>query len=130
MSLRFYRCAPHWAVPGPRIGWAISCTLVELWPAQWLGACLAAPIVSDAAGAPQGGAAAFSGRVNVGDHILAIDGAPTKDITEDTIRRWFIGEPGTAIVLKIQDALTREVAAPPAHPSCKRTSRQGWAPRR
>lgn len=62
--------------------------------------------------ASQGGAAAFSGRVQVGDVVVTIDGQPTGMIHPDTIRQWFVGEPGTALVLVLADPHSGQVGLP------------------
>ena len=60
----------------------------------------------------QGGAAAFSGRVQIGDVVVSIDGQPAAMIHPDTIRRWFVGEPGTALVLVLADPHSGQVRFP------------------
>jgi C-terminal processing protease CtpA/Prc len=54
----------------------------------------------------QGGSASFSGQVNVSDVIVSVDGRPCRDIHPDQISMWFLGEPGTAVLLVMADPLS------------------------
>ena len=61
------------------------------------GSCVITKIV-------QGGAAALSGQLSVGDIIVSIDGRSTLGLNDSIIRKALIGQPGTPINLVVKHA--------------------------